>query len=537
MNTMSESAMASAILSRSSSAARWPIEASPPGAETARDLVADADLVGRVRLQQRLRVRVAGDELDAHHLGPDHPVDGVAAAAADADDADEGEVLGIGPQRHRRSPRVAQGVGSGRVTARPPGADPDSGAASSPRVCAEYTRGAWQVGIPVSARQTGGRARLRTPSGAGGGGRGVTRATGRCCGSRPGSARSRRRRARTRSGSARPRPARRRPSGAARPRWRTTDPGSCPPARRSPDGAATRTGISSTSRPSSAVPASCAPPPVRMIPAGSIPCPLRAISLLSISNVSRIRASMIRHSSSRLTVRPASSPRTETPISSSSMLRRSQVPWRTLSSSATWSVVLTPIATSLVTLLPPTGSTDVWNGEPSANSARSIVPAPMSATATPSSFSVSVSTASADASALTTSSSILTPAGLDALGQVLDGGRGRGDDVRLHLEPQRAHPERVLDALLAVDREVAALDVEHVPVGRDGHGTGHLDRPVDVLAGDLAVVGGDGDLSGGVQALDVAPRRRRRTRGRSSSRTAARTARRRRRSTAPSGRC
>src|SRR5438876_347054 len=71
--------------------------------EAARDLVADPDLVRGVRLQERLRVRVAGDELDAHHLGPDHPVDGVAPAAADADDADEREVLGIGPQRHRLS--------------------------------------------------------------------------------------------------------------------------------------------------------------------------------------------------------------------------------------------------------------------------------------------------------------------------------------------------------------------------------------------------------------------------------------------------
>ena len=71
------------------------------GAEAAGDLVADPDLVRRVRLEQRLRVRVAGDELDAHHLGPDHPVDGVAAAAADADDADQREVLGIGTQRHR----------------------------------------------------------------------------------------------------------------------------------------------------------------------------------------------------------------------------------------------------------------------------------------------------------------------------------------------------------------------------------------------------------------------------------------------------
>ena len=77
--------------------------------------------------------------------------------------------------------------------------------------------------------------------------------------------------------------------------------------------------------------------------------------------------------------------------------------------------------------------------------------------------------------------------------------------MRLDLEPQRAHAQRVLDALLAVDREPAPLDVEHVAVRRDRHGARDLDRPVDVLAGDLAVVRGDGDLAGGVLALDVLP--------------------------------
>ena len=148
-----------------------------------------------------------------------------------------------------------------------------------------------------------------------------------------------------------------------------------------------------------------------MIPAGSIPTPAARISFPRSSNVSRIRASMIWQTSRRLTVRPASSPRTDTLMSSSSpMERRSHVPWRTFNSSATWMLVLSPMATSLVTLAPPTGSTRVWTGEPSWKSARSIVPAPMSATATPSSFSVSVRTASADASESTTSSSILTPA-------------------------------------------------------------------------------------------------------------------------------
>ena len=59
-------------------------------------------------------------------------------------------------------------------------------------------------------------------------------------------------------------------------------------------------------------------PPVRMTPAGSIPTPAARISLRISSKVSRIRASMIWQTSSRPTVRPASSPRTLTLISSSS---------------------------------------------------------------------------------------------------------------------------------------------------------------------------------------------------------------------------
>src|SRR3990172_466845 len=178
-----------------------------------------------------------------------------------------------------------------------------------------------------------------------------------------------------------------------------------------PVGATTRTGIWSTSRPSSARPDSCEAPPVRINPAGSMPAPAERISAPRNSNVSRIRASMIWHSSRRLIDRPASSPRTETLICSSSPTpRRSQVPCTILSSSATCSEVLIPIATSLVTRLPPTGRTLVWKGDPSLNIARSIVPAPMSAIATPSSFSVSEATASAAARAFATRSSIFTPA-------------------------------------------------------------------------------------------------------------------------------
>ena len=161
------------------------------------------------------------------------------------------------------------------------------------------------------------------------------------------------------------------------------------------------------------------------------------------------------------------------------------------------------MATSLVTLLPPTGRTRVWNGEPSWKSARSIVPAPMSATATPSSFSVSDRTASGRGERIGDQLVDLHAGRGDALGQVLDRRRGRRDDVRLDLEAQGAHPERVLDALLAVDREATPLDVEDLAVGRDRDRPGDLDRAVDVLAGDLAMMRGDGDLAGRVEALDV----------------------------------
>src|SRR6266542_1134014 len=60
-----------------------------------------------------------------------------------------------------------------------------------------------------------------------------------------------------------------------------------------PAGAAIRTGIWRTSRPNSATPPSCAPPPVRTSPAGSMPWPASRIRSRVSSNVSRIRASMV----------------------------------------------------------------------------------------------------------------------------------------------------------------------------------------------------------------------------------------------------
>ena len=62
-------------------------------AEPAGDLPADVELHVGVAHEQRLGVGVHRDELDALQPGVDHPVDGVAPAAADADDLDHREVV------------------------------------------------------------------------------------------------------------------------------------------------------------------------------------------------------------------------------------------------------------------------------------------------------------------------------------------------------------------------------------------------------------------------------------------------------------
>ena len=63
------------------------------GAEPPRELPPDVELHVRVGEQERLRVGVDRDELDALQAGVDHPVDRVATSAADADDLDHREVV------------------------------------------------------------------------------------------------------------------------------------------------------------------------------------------------------------------------------------------------------------------------------------------------------------------------------------------------------------------------------------------------------------------------------------------------------------
>jgi hypothetical protein len=59
-------------------------------AQTAGRVASDVELDVGVAHQQRLRVGIDGDELDALEALFDHPVDGIDAAAADADHLDDG---------------------------------------------------------------------------------------------------------------------------------------------------------------------------------------------------------------------------------------------------------------------------------------------------------------------------------------------------------------------------------------------------------------------------------------------------------------
>jgi hypothetical protein len=63
------------------------------GAQATGQLAADVELDVGVTHQQRLRVGVDRDELDALETDLDHPVDRVDAATADADDLDDRQVV------------------------------------------------------------------------------------------------------------------------------------------------------------------------------------------------------------------------------------------------------------------------------------------------------------------------------------------------------------------------------------------------------------------------------------------------------------
>jgi hypothetical protein len=80
----------SAPRSTSSISCAWSSAAWRP---TSRELPADVQLDVGVAHEQRLSVGVDRDELHALEADVDHAVDGVDAAATDADDLDDGQVV------------------------------------------------------------------------------------------------------------------------------------------------------------------------------------------------------------------------------------------------------------------------------------------------------------------------------------------------------------------------------------------------------------------------------------------------------------
>ena len=106
MNTMSAPCSASSMSARCSSAARRPTSGSLPAPEPAGQLPPDVELQVGVAHEQRLRVRVGGDELDVAQPGVDHAVDGVHSAAAHSNHLDDCQVVALGRHGRHDSPRL-----------------------------------------------------------------------------------------------------------------------------------------------------------------------------------------------------------------------------------------------------------------------------------------------------------------------------------------------------------------------------------------------------------------------------------------------
>ena len=135
-NTMSAPSSTSSSRSVSSSAAARPTSGSAPAPSPFVSFSPSCTLIGRDALLERLHVGVGDDELHAGEAGPHHAVDGIAAAAADADDLDAGA----------QPPRVvaeldSQRIGVGIVACTSP-------AASSPFQASRFR----SIGVRIACR-------------------------------------------------------------------------------------------------------------------------------------------------------------------------------------------------------------------------------------------------------------------------------------------------------------------------------------------------------------------------------------------------
>src|SRR5207302_7873480 len=94
---------------------------------------------------------------------------------------------------------------------------------------------------------------------------------------------------------------------------------------------------------------------------------------------------------------------------------------------------------------------------------------------------------------------------VDALDHVLDRGGGSGHDVGLDLEAVARHADRLLHALLAVDREGPGKHVDDLAVVGHAHGPGGVHHPLDVVQLDLPAGPGDGDHAAAVLGGQMRP--------------------------------
>ena len=134
-------------------------------AETARQLAADLQLDARIRHRELLRIGVDGHELDAVDVGVDHALERVEAAAADADDADRGEVGGrLAARAQRRGQRGHALTGIARI-----------GHRAQPRRLGGLRLGRRGLGLGIRLDRLGGTLRRRRRLRRNGLGRGLGR--------------------------------------------------------------------------------------------------------------------------------------------------------------------------------------------------------------------------------------------------------------------------------------------------------------------------------------------------------------------------
>ena len=61
------------------------------------------------------------------------------------------------------------------------------------------------------------------------------------------------------------------------------------------------------------------------------------------------------------------------------------------------------------------------------------------------------------------------------------------------LEPRTAHADRLGDAVLSVNDKFLRQTTDDLPAGRQRHCACRIDRPVDVIVGDLFIWAGNGN--------------------------------------------